>query len=385
MYFLLFRRLKKRIQVDVKKWRGLLLFELSRLPILVIWLHFFLLWAYQHQATKKMTNGGGFSDDTSINHRPERHEECSPSHFPSCQAVPILVIFLVIPDLIVNMQTTAPLKARVLFAFQATKPGEMALMQGETVDILIRGPPGGWCKGVRGAFPTDYVEFLPPPPQSFGGNMMQVPTSNNLSNVFSSGSGGMMMNNSNNNMFPGHHHQQQQQQQQPTGNILMDSMLPPVTNVRGGGGAGLLDLNWGMPPPSAIDSMHPGHNRNTGTSGGTTATLLDMDLPSAGGKVLDLLQMDNLLTAANVPKSANSVAQLLDLEGSLPMGGPVDVLQPQRPSSSLTVNTINNNVNNRQHESGKINLNLNKSAMAETSDNLLSFDLPSPGKLIAQT
>ena len=282
------------------------------------------------------------------------------------------------------MQTTIPLKARVLFPFQATKPGEMPLVQGEIVDVLIRGPPSGWCKGIRGAFPTDYVEFLPPPPPTFGqtpvfgsGNMTP---SNNLSNTFTAGSG-MMMNNSNNNMFPG-------QQPPPVGNMLLDSMLPSIDTR--GGGEGLLDLNWGMSQPSAINSMY----KNTNSSSAMTASLLDMDMPTAtggggggggkGGGSLDLLQMDNLLAASDRQKTA-SVKQLLDLDGSLAMGGPVDILQPQRlttPATNMTVNTIHK----RQDESGKINLSLSKSAIpaADNNDSLLSFELPSPGKLMVQ-
>ena len=42
----------------------------------------------------------------------------------------------------------------------------MSLVTGEIIEVVRRGPPGGWSKGLRGAFPTDYVEFLPQPPMS---------------------------------------------------------------------------------------------------------------------------------------------------------------------------------------------------------------------------
>ena len=37
----------------------------------------------------------------------------------------------------------------------------MKLKAGETVEVTERGASGGWSKGLTGAFPTDYVEFLP--------------------------------------------------------------------------------------------------------------------------------------------------------------------------------------------------------------------------------
>jgi hypothetical protein len=51
-------------------------------------------------------------------------------------------------------------KARVKFNYAGDKPNEMRLNAGEIVDIVTVGPPGGWCRGLRGAFPTDYVEIL---------------------------------------------------------------------------------------------------------------------------------------------------------------------------------------------------------------------------------
>ena len=51
-------------------------------------------------------------------------------------------------------------RARVLFNFAGDGPNQMKLTAGETVEVISRGPPGGWCTGVRGAFPTDYVEVM---------------------------------------------------------------------------------------------------------------------------------------------------------------------------------------------------------------------------------
>jgi hypothetical protein len=36
----------------------------------------------------------------------------------------------------------------------------MPLRIGEIIEVVKRGPAGGWCKGKNGAFPTDYVEFI---------------------------------------------------------------------------------------------------------------------------------------------------------------------------------------------------------------------------------
>ena len=52
------------------------------------------------------------------------------------------------------------IKAKAMYAFAGTGPNEMALSVGQIVDIVRRGPAGGWCKGPSGAFPTDYVKFL---------------------------------------------------------------------------------------------------------------------------------------------------------------------------------------------------------------------------------
>ena len=53
------------------------------------------------------------------------------------------------------------LMARALYEFKASNATEMSIKVGEVVEVVLRGPAGGWCKGLRGAFPTNYVEFLP--------------------------------------------------------------------------------------------------------------------------------------------------------------------------------------------------------------------------------
>lgn len=56
--------------------------------------------------------------------------------------------------------TSSIQRAKVLYDFKATGPNEMSLKVGEVIDITFRGAPGGWSKAAKGAFPTDYVEFL---------------------------------------------------------------------------------------------------------------------------------------------------------------------------------------------------------------------------------
>lgn len=58
---------------------------------------------------------------------------------------------------------TPAVGAKVLFDFTASGPTEMSLKAGETIEIVQKGPPGGWSRGARGAFPTDYVEFIATP------------------------------------------------------------------------------------------------------------------------------------------------------------------------------------------------------------------------------
>ena len=53
------------------------------------------------------------------------------------------------------------LMAKVLFDYNPPNPESMRLKQGDIVEVITRGDPGGWSVGVNGAFPTDYVEFLP--------------------------------------------------------------------------------------------------------------------------------------------------------------------------------------------------------------------------------
>ena len=51
--------------------------------------------------------------------------------------------------------------AKVMFSFPGTQKNEMPLTKGEIIPITHKGKAGGWSKGPKGAFPTDYVEFLP--------------------------------------------------------------------------------------------------------------------------------------------------------------------------------------------------------------------------------
>ncbi len=52
-------------------------------------------------------------------------------------------------------------KAKVMYKFAGAGANEMALNPGDIIDVYMKGGPGGWCKGAKGAFPTDYVQFLP--------------------------------------------------------------------------------------------------------------------------------------------------------------------------------------------------------------------------------
>jgi len=69
------------------------------------------------------------------------------------------------------------LQARALYDFAGTGPNEMPLKSGTIITIISRGPAGGWTKGPLGAFPTDYVEFLPDASQT------SAPIFNNISAV----------------------------------------------------------------------------------------------------------------------------------------------------------------------------------------------------------
>lgn len=51
------------------------------------------------------------------------------------------------------------LTAVALYDFVSSKPNEQQLKKGEIVRVVAKGPAGGWTKGERGVFPTDYVRF----------------------------------------------------------------------------------------------------------------------------------------------------------------------------------------------------------------------------------
>jgi hypothetical protein len=60
--------------------------------------------------------------------------------------------------------TTSNLRARVLYNFTGSTANEMNLVAGQIIEVVRRGPAGGWSKGLTGAFPADFVEYLPAAP-----------------------------------------------------------------------------------------------------------------------------------------------------------------------------------------------------------------------------
>jgi hypothetical protein len=50
--------------------------------------------------------------------------------------------------------------ATALYDFNASKPNEQSFKRGDRINIISRGPVGGWSKGERGIFPTDYVKVI---------------------------------------------------------------------------------------------------------------------------------------------------------------------------------------------------------------------------------
>ncbi len=60
---------------------------------------------------------------------------------------------------ILSVPKTSVIYAKVLFDFHASSTTEMSLNVGETIEVIQRGPSGGWSRSSKGAFPTDYVEF----------------------------------------------------------------------------------------------------------------------------------------------------------------------------------------------------------------------------------
>ena len=65
-----------------------------------------------------------------------------------------------IPVAKASAPVSSALMAKVLFNFAGTGANEMPLTAGETVEVVQRGKPGAWSKGLRGSFPTDYVQFI---------------------------------------------------------------------------------------------------------------------------------------------------------------------------------------------------------------------------------
>ena len=87
---------------------------------------------------------------------------------------------------ITNPTSAQILTATVLFAFPGTGPNEMPLKLGETIEIVKRGPPGGWSKGKSGAFPTDYVKFIEPVPATASSipDLLNLPLNTNSGTYF---------------------------------------------------------------------------------------------------------------------------------------------------------------------------------------------------------
>lgn len=77
-----------------------------------------------------------------------------------------LVEELVVPAAAAAAATPPPEKgggklfAKVMYEYSAPGPNEMPLTTGERIEVVHRGEKGGWCMGLFGAFPTDYVEFF---------------------------------------------------------------------------------------------------------------------------------------------------------------------------------------------------------------------------------
>ncbi len=70
----------------------------------------------------------------------------------------------IIKDVVTTPILTVPkvsvVYAKVLFDFHASSSTEVSLKVGETIEVIQRGPSGGWSRSSKGAFPTDYVEFV---------------------------------------------------------------------------------------------------------------------------------------------------------------------------------------------------------------------------------
>lgn len=52
------------------------------------------------------------------------------------------------------------LRAKALYAYTARGPTECSFAAGEIIEVETRGPAGNWSRSTKGAFPTDYVEFI---------------------------------------------------------------------------------------------------------------------------------------------------------------------------------------------------------------------------------
>ena len=92
-------------------------------------------------------------------HQQKRAEEAK-STTPAIAPVPSVksVKYATLPPIPVakaSAPVSSALMAKVLFNFAGTGANEMPLTAGETVEVVQRGKPGAWSKGLRGSFPTD--------------------------------------------------------------------------------------------------------------------------------------------------------------------------------------------------------------------------------------
>eukprot|EP01035_Chromulina_nebulosa_P001865 gene1865-2524_t len=62
-----------------------------------------------------------------------------------------------------KIKTVEKLMAKSLYDFSGSRIDEMSFKVGETFEVLEKGPAGAWSKGLRGVFPTDYVQFITVP------------------------------------------------------------------------------------------------------------------------------------------------------------------------------------------------------------------------------
>ena len=112
----------------------------------------------------------------------------------SAQSAPQLQVG-VHPPVQASRSTPVTLTAVALYDFTSSKPSEQSIKKGEVVRVISRGAAGGWTKGEKGIFPTDYVKFQEAPlkvsgtPANSSGNVIVSGTpANSSGNVISTSS-----------------------------------------------------------------------------------------------------------------------------------------------------------------------------------------------------